>query len=443
MPETAPLIEAADAVVEHGTAVGADGVEAYVCDEHTLSLAQRRGADPSVSESRTRGMGVRVVRDRAVGFAYATLSGPSAAAQAFDRADAACGAAEAASGTAPVLPAPEDASGTVGDAGLWEPGVQEWSAAAARERLAELAAAAEAPGEATVLRCQYGVELKAVAVANSRGVRAAYRSGLHFLWAEVGDGSTSTTASCWSRTPRYLRADAAGADAATRIALDADASPPPGGVPVVFAPAAAARIIGRLAGPLSAGDARGRGRPGARVTAPAISVADDATIPGALASAPADGEGLPARRAELVEHGLRARSLDAPGVGRGHARRSGYRAVPRPGPSNLFVRPGRATLPELLAHLHDGVLVTEVGGLLAADPRSPRIALTVRGRRVIGGAPAHPVAGPLTSGSLWKVLHNVRAVGADLEFWPGAGVNAGSPSLLVEGAAFPGKEGKP
>jgi predicted Zn-dependent protease len=89
------------------------------------------------------------------------------------------------------------------------------------------------------------------------------------------------------------------------------------------------------------------------------------------------------------------------------------------------------------------VLVTEVGGLLAADPRSPRITLAVRGWRIVGGAPAHAVAGPLVSASLWEVLHNVREVGEDLQFWPGASVNAGSPSLLVEAAAFPGKEDRP
>ncbi|WP_017615441.1 metallopeptidase TldD-related protein [Nocardiopsis salina] len=209
-------------------------------------------------------------------------------------------------------------------------------------------------------------------------------------------------------------------------------------MPVVLTPPAASALVGRMAGPLTVGGPEASASRGARVASAEVSVVDDATLDGALASAPVDDEGLAARRVELVLGGERVRTLTP---GRGHSRRSSYRALPRPGASNLYVLPSGRSRRELIALAGQGLLIEQVSGLARLGPSSAVSSIGVRGRRIRGGEPAEPVAGPLPISSLPNLFEAVVGVGEDLEFWPGK-VNAGSPSLLIDASGFPERKGE-
>jgi PmbA protein len=142
--------------------------------------------------------------------------------------------------------------------------------------------------------------------------------------------------------------------------------------------------------------------PGARITAPGITLVDDGRHPGGLRSAPFDGEGSPTTATVLVEEGLfrslvhDRRSASRAGVSStGNAVRDSYRQWPAPGLSTLVLRPTPGLgEDDLLSDISRGYFALD-----AAQPDPDRLesgifSTRLRGRLVQGGrllSPAGPV----------------------------------------------------
>ncbi|WP_394296541.1 PmbA/TldA family metallopeptidase [Nocardiopsis salina] len=160
-----------------------------MCDEHTMGLRSSGSGTLSAKESRTRGVGVRVVRERSVGFAYGSLPGGRDAVGLVERALASCSFNEPLETSGPILPVPEAKAPL--DTRSWVEGVQAWSMDEAWHSLDRFAQAAQStPGGHDVPRCHYGVSLRVVAIAGSSGIRTGYHSGVHFLWGRSGTGTS-------------------------------------------------------------------------------------------------------------------------------------------------------------------------------------------------------------------------------------------------------------
>ncbi len=213
---------------------------------------------------------------------------------------------------------------------------------------------------------------------------------------------------------------AAVAERAREAALLATRGRPPGRrlADVILAPAVAAPLVAALAQRLTAaaepfGDAR---------VSRAWRLVDDRPGPAGLLPLPWDGEGLPARRIELVAGGrVRERlatwaDAERTGGSPGGAVRPSYRHPPHAGPANLVVLPEPALhQAELLARLEDGFYLAIPAGTVQLDPASGRFELRAAAVAVRRGRPA--VAHPLVSvrGSLRRILGGLTAVGGDSE----------------------------
>jgi len=221
---------------------------------------------------------------------------------------------------------------------------------------------------------------------------------------------------------------------------------------LVVAPAAGARLLAALA-PLFVG---GRGAELARrledrhgrLAGPAVTVIDDARLPGGALAAPADGEGLPTAAVVLVETGAYRRPLvpwrEAAEARRGRgrtalrpaacARRPGWRDLPRPGPSHLYLAPDPETAPgDLLAGVARGYYLLDADGPAAVDLAEGRLALPVVGFAVERGSATAPLAGAVLEGGIGGFLRSIDAVARDLAFFPLAGAMIGSPTLRLTG----------
>jgi PmbA protein len=212
----------------------------------------------------------------------------------------------------------------------------------------------------------------------------------------------------------------------------------------------AASFLGLIGGTLSAEAVeRGRSpfaeREGDEVADPALALTDDPTDPEGPASMPFDGEGTPTRSTPLIEQGrLRGFLFDARSARRagrastGKAVRRSYRSPPTVGPSNLVVRPGAATLEELIRDAGNGLYVSDVAGLHSGvNPVSGTFSVGAAGRLIEDGELGRPARELTIASDLVTMLRSVRALGAEARWTPFGG-SVKAPALLIAEMAVSG-----
>jgi PmbA protein len=282
-------------------------------------------------------------------------------------------------------------------------------------------------------------------LASSRGLRAVTRSRVATLYLEAaGPGRPAPTAALYiaAREPRQFHPTALARRLADRLAVATAGAPPPRGTgECLLAPAVAARLLAGLL-PLLVGPGPGsrlvsaRGRFGSdRVT-----LIDNGRLPGGAFEAPVDGEGMPTREVTLVEEGIFRQPLlawwqegAAHGEASGCVRRPGWRDLPAPGPTHLYLKPDpRTPVATLLGAMPRGYYLIDATGPGRFDLENDRFALPVCGFAVATGRASAPVAGAWLCGGIGAFLKGIAGVGRDLSFQPLDGM-IGSPTLLVSG----------
>ena len=432
-----------------GAALAAAGegeaVEAYAGESRRTQVKARRGEVVSLSRSETRGVGVRLIADGRLGYAWSADP---------DRGEA---AALVASARESARHAAEDASNVLPEAADAEPlgGLfRESQAALGPDRKVDLAidldraSTSAHPEVRKVEDVIYADSVSRTAIASTAGVAAEYART--DCWCMVSalaerDGETQSGFSfAIARELDELDWEAAAAEAAERGArLLGGAKPRTERVPVVLDPWAASSFLGVLAGALSAEEVqKGRSlfadRVGETVAADLFTLVDDGRLPDGPGSAPFDDEGVPTGRTPLIEGGVLRGFLHnaqtaarAGAASTGNAGRAGYRSVPGVSPTNLVVGQGTQDPAALLREAGRAVYVQDVTGVHSgASAVSGEFSVGATGLRVEGGSLAEPLREMTIASTLEEVLRSIRAVGADLRFFPGGGA-IGTPTLLV------------
>lgn len=282
-------------------------------------------------------------------------------------------------------------------------------------------------------------------LANSRGVRALTRSRIATLYLEAaGPGRPAATASLYiaAREPRRFHPTALARRLADRLAISAAGSPPARDTgDFLLAPGVAMRILAGLL-PLLVGPGPGSRLIGARgrFGSDRVTLIDNGRLSGGAFEAPVDGEGVPTREVVLVEEGLFRQPLlawwqegAAHGETSGCTRRPGWRDLPLPGPTHLYLRPEPKTpVAALLGAVAQGYYLIDATGPGRFDLATDRFALPVCGFAVEAGRASAPVAGAWLCGGIGTFLKGIAGVGRDLTFHPLDGM-IGSPTLLVTG----------
>ena len=168
------------------------------------------------------------------------------------------------------------------------------------------------------------------------------------------------------------------------------------------------------------GLSRWRDRLGHPVASPALSVVDDGTRPGGVASSSFDREGVPHAALPLIERGRlvsflhNTYSSSALGVSNtGHAAGSAS-TLPMIGPTNLALAPGAASLEELVKDTDQGLLVGRFSGNV--DPISGDFSGVAKAAHLLRhGRRVHPVAGTLVAGNAFDALRAILDVSSDTQ----------------------------
>ena len=195
----------------------------------------------------------------------------------------------------------------------------------------------------------------------------------------------------------------------------------------------AGRFVSYLLQPMSAAALQQKrscfdGKIGAVVGSAQLDVSDDPLVVKGLGSRRFDGEGLAARRLPLFTAG----TLTSIYVDNYYGKKLGM--PPTTGSrSNLSWKLGEKSQPELLAQMHDGILVTGfLGG--NSNPTTGDFSLGVLGFYVRGGAIAEPFAEMNMSGNHLETWKHLTALGND----PYPYSSSRTPTMLLESMQIAG-----
>ena len=428
-----------------GAARPGEEVEAWATWRRDVDVRVFHGDVESLSSAEIAGIGVRVVSDHRVGFAYAgSLEKGICEEVLSDARD------NVAYGT------PDDAEGLADDPGT-PPGIEcaapgfgdtDTDAKVALALELEGATLAADPRIRVVETCTYGDADICVAVANSRGLDVAHRRTLANLtaFAVAGDGEDTQTGFGYTlaRDPADLDAAQVAAEAAERACRLLGATQPRSGrVPVVLDQFVVAQLLGVIAATRSgAAVVKGRsifgGRLGAALAGGAVTLVEDPTDARAFGARPFDAEGVASRRVDAVGNGtLRsflhnsytARRLETQTTA--SAARASYKSPPGVGARALGFAPGDASLADLLRQAEGGVYVQSVSGLHSGvNPVSGDFSTGIEGLWIRDGVLAGPLREATIASTLQRMLLDVAAVGAEVR-WLGGGPAV--PVLVSEG----------
>lgn len=445
-----------DAAIERALdalrAESVDAGEVYLRDSTSGSVEVKDGAIENVLSHGERGIGVRVLDHRRAGFAYTSdlsrggIDGCVVAAKqmsAVTEPDDDLRIQDE-----PLPPSDDDALG-IHEPGLLERAFDERAALALEiERVAR----AHDPRVTGFRKTTYGDGETTTIIATTGGTRGSYRE-THFgigtsCIATAGDERQIGYDGDAARAFAGVSAEKVGRTAAQQ-AVDKLGARQMGTqrLPVVLDPRMGAALLGAIAPLLSAdnvlkGKSLFAGKVGRRVASAAVTIVDEARIPGGMRTAPFDGEGVPTRDRVLVERGTLLGYLTSLKTARklgseptGNARRGSYAGPSRIAPSNFAIAAGTEDPAAMVGGLERALKVTSLLNLHTVDPVSGEFSLGATGDYLERGDRAYPVQGITIAGNLTALLEAIVGVGRDLTYFPGG---IGSPTLVISALSIGG-----
>jgi PmbA protein len=450
MAELDELLAIGDRIV--GWAKDGEQVEAVVVHSRDTEIRAYEGDVEQLSSAETQGVGIRIITESRVGFAYAGSLDDDVLADTLAEARDNAG-----------FGTPDEFVGLAEPDGIPLADLDLYRSALAEvptDRKVELAIELERisrdadPRISVVESADYADSISAAAVVTTTGIRAAARETGAYVSASVlaSEGDETQTGFGFSvgRHPDDLDLEVAAKDAAKRATRMLGATKPPSErLTVVLDPFVAAQFLGIIGSTLSAEAVlKGRSpfadRVGDEIGSALITFVDDPTNPDAYSATQTDGEGLATRRNSLITGGVlqgflhnayTARRLGT--VSTGSAVRGGFKSTPSAGARALALAPGDRSQDELVAGIDNGILVQSVSGLHSGvNPVSGDFSTGAEGLRITNGQVGAPLREFTIASTLQRMLQDVTAIGNDVEWLPmrAAGVTIVVGDVTVSGS---------
>lgn len=411
---------------------GATQAEAFVQVGREASCRVRDGEIEHLTQATSKGVGLRVIVKRRLGFSFTSDFEPGSLNAFVDR------AVQLAEAAAPNplngLPTDEDLGDFPEVGPLFDPAVAslspQWKIDAALEL--EKVARAYDPRVKTVESVEAGESVGEVFLANSRGVSGYSQGSSVYLYAGVVAEAAGQLQNSWWYDARRFFADLespeqVAKEAARRAVRMLGAKKVKSAkVPVIFDPMMAASFIGGIAGAVN-GDAVFKkssflaSKLGQTIAPPTVTIVDDGLMPKGLATSPFDGEGVPTRRSALLDKGvLKTFLYDAFTARKANTRSTGnasrgYRSLPSIGTHNLYLEPGTRAPQALVKEVPNGFYVTTMLGH-GANLVTGEYSRGANGLWIENGELTRPVQEVTVAGNLLDMLSRIDGLGNDLTF---------------------------
>ena len=427
--------------------------EAYINVGQKTEVNVDRGVVEKLSQAGSKGLGVRVIRDGRMGYAYTSDFGANSIEKTIEAAVALAEVAD--SDEYRSLPAPQPLPDD--DLDVYDQAIVDLPIGRKVEMARRIEKAAFRYDERIVLtnRCTLLSQYGSVAIANSKGIAGSYDKSFigGFVMAMAADENDRSMAFGFdfgSRLADFMPS-AIGKDAARKAVGMLGGKPvPTQRAPVVYSPMAATSVLGALSRALGAGAMqRNRsfleGKIGQTVAADMVSVLDNGRLPGGIATRPFDDEGVPTVATRLIDEGVLQTALhdhytatrDGTASSTGNASRRSHASMPTLDASNFYFQPGHETPEEVIGGVEQGLYVESVMNTASINPISGDYSISAKGYWIENGELSHPVNEVTIALSMQELLQNIKAIGSDLTFVPMMGA-LGSPTIRVDGVMIGG-----
>jgi PmbA protein len=182
---------------------------------------------------------------------------------------------------------------------------------------------------------------------------------------------------------------------------------------------------------------------GEKVASENVTIYDDGLFPAGLRTWKFDAEGVPNQKTALIERGiLRGFLYDNYSAKKeglestGNATRAGYLSTPSIGTTNFHITPGNKTPDQLMNEVDNGLIIYYLQGAHSSNPVSGEFSVVATPAwKIRKGEITHATRGVMLAGNIFEVLKNVSVV-ANNERKIGQLV---APWLLVENVRVIGK----
>jgi PmbA protein len=309
--ENEAFLGTAEAAITSAIRMGAHLAEAYICNSKELKIEVREGRVETMKLAGNRGMGLRVVRDSRTGFSFSTDLSPAGVKEAAAQAIANCGL----TAEDPFLQLPSPGV-FYPELDIYDPAIRETTVEEKIDLAKSMEEAARSfdPRVKIIESSTYLDGEEEVIIANNLGLKLSYKGAYCgiYLALTAGEGDDSQTGFDLDFNLKYhsLKPEEVGRKAAGQAVRMLGARPvTTRKTPVVLDPYVAAGFLDLISTALtSEAVQKGRslfaGKKDTEVASGKITVIDDGTLPGGIASAPFDGEGVATSRTVLIEDGV-------------------------------------------------------------------------------------------------------------------------------------------
>ncbi len=180
---------------------------------------------------------------------------------------------------------------------------------------------------------------------------------------------------------------------------------------------------------------------GESVASYSLTIVDDATLPNCFMTSEVDAEGVKTSKKVVIEKGIFKNFLHSLHTAKktnasfsGNSIRGSFKTLPIPGVTNLYIESGTKNFEDLISYYDQVFLVLDLMGLHTVDPISGDFSLGASGLVYNKGKLDKKVRGVVIGGNIIDLWNNIIEVGNDFCFYG----NIGSPSLLIKSLTIGG-----
>lgn len=445
-------LELAQSLANRGHEAGVEA-EVIITDSQENEIRIQAGEVEQLSQSGSRGMGIRIIDGGRQGYAYTSDFSQESIDQTWQTAlELARVATED-----PFRKLPEPQPLSEDDLRIWDGQLANIPLSDKIDLLKRVESAALNYDERIVLTnwCNYNDSIDHVYLANSKGFASSYGRTTCAAWLfaiarDENGGMVNAPGLGTSNFYNDLDPEAIGKEAA-RKALSILGGKPVATqkASVVLDPFVGAQVLTALAQALSADSWQRQrsfliGKLGQQVGSDMVTLMSNGRLEGGLASAPFDGEGVPTQATRLIDEGvLQNLMYDSYSAAKdnvmstGNAQRNGHRSMPGLGPGNFYMQPGHLAPEKIIEGVDKGLYVLSVMQTGGIDSVTGDCSMSANGLWIENGKITGAVGGVTIATTLEGFLNGVSQVGNDLKQVPFFGV-IGVPTLRVDGVTIGG-----
>jgi PmbA protein len=164
-----------------------------------------------------------------------------------------------------------------------------------------------------------------------------------------------------------------------------------------------------------------KGKIGEKIASENLTICDDGLFAGGLRTWAFDGEGVPHQKTTIIEKGvLRNFLYDNYSAKKdskkstGNASRAGYLSTPGIDTTNFHIMPGSKTSDEMLSEVDDGLIVYYLQGAHSSNPVSGEFSVVATPAwKIKDGKITHCSRGVMLAGNIFELLKNISVVGGN------------------------------